>query len=100
MQPILILSGHDEEDHVTDIGGKIAYGQILDWMETLPRGVYPTIDAFRDTTTAHPTSDLSDQVNSAALAYPPDADGTDSAVSLLLDRLGTGYDDETMTIDR
>jgi len=99
MQPILTLSGHDPEPHVTDIGGKETHGQLLDWMASLPLDDYPAIKAFTETNSYRPTDELFDQVARALIAFPPAADGTNAAVDLFLDRMGGGYPDETVSIE-
>lgn len=101
MQPGLMLSGHNPEPHVTQFGSKPLYKQLLTWMESLPSGTYPAIDAFNDQGGEYkPTDELAAQLNDAAHAHEPSDDGTKEAVILLLDLLGTGYPDETVTLGR
>jgi len=95
----LTLSGHDPEPHSTDLCRPGAYVAMAEWINTLPPGQYPAIDEFVKTDRYKPTSELAAQLNDAANKYNPPKGGARTAVVALLDRIGLGRDNETITIE-
>lgn len=95
----MTLSGHDPEPHSTEVCRPGAYVSMLDWIDTLPPGEFPAVEEFAKTDRYKPTSELATQLNDAANKHNPPKGGAQTAVVALLDRIGLGWDDETITIE-
>lgn len=96
----LTLSGskHPTSNRSIRLCGNRGFDQVEKWAATLPKGKYPAVDAFFRDHSYQPTDELESQMNDAALAHDPPADGTDQMVYLLLNRVGPGFPDETVAV--